>query len=95
MLAVVAVGLWAIVVQQVSNASGNSVDVLLHTAQAASFLGFAGGTAAAVWNLWLALANPGAWFGRLLAVLHAVAFACLLYVALTYHLIGVGGQYRG
>ena len=93
-LAVVAVALWAFVLQQVSSTTGNSVDAILHAAQAASFLAFAGGTAAALWNLWLAFAAAGtAWFARVLAVLHTVAFVCMLYIAFAYHLIGVSGQY--
>jgi hypothetical protein len=92
-LALVGVGLWAIVLQQVSSANGNSVDALLHAAQATSLLGIAGGTAISLWNLGLVFANPGAWKARLLAVVHTLAFACMLYVALAYHLIGVASQY--
>ena len=93
-LAVVAVALWAFVLQQVSSTTGNSVDAALHAAQAASFLAFAGGTAAALWNLWLAFTAAGtAWFPRVLAVLQTVAFVCMLCIAFAYHLIGVSGQY--
>jgi CubicO group peptidase (beta-lactamase class C family) len=93
-LAVVAVALWTFVLQQVSSTTGNSVDAVLHAAQAASFLAFAVGTAAALWNLWLAFTAAGtAWFPRVLAVLQTVAFVCMLYIALAYHLIGVSGQY--
>ena len=93
-LAVIAVALWAFVLQQVSSTTGNSVDAILHAAQAASFLAFAGGTAAALWNLWLVFAAPGAgWFARVLAVLQTVAFLCMLNIALAYHLIGVSGEY--
>jgi CubicO group peptidase (beta-lactamase class C family) len=92
-LAVVAIALWAFVLQQVSSTTGASVDALLHAAQAASFLGFAGGSAAALWNLWLTFAGSGTWFERLLSVLQTAAFACMLYVAFAFHLIGVSGQY--
>ncbi len=93
-LAVLAVALWAFVLQQVSSTTGNSVDAILHAAQAASFLAFAGGTAAALWNLWLAFTAAGtAWFPRVLAVLQTVAFVCMLYIAFAYHLIGVSGQF--
>jgi CubicO group peptidase (beta-lactamase class C family) len=92
-LAVAAIALWAFVLQQVSSTTGASVEALLHVAQAVSFLGFAGGATAALWNLWLTLSGPGAWFERLLALLQTAAFACMLYVAVAYHLVGVSGQY--
>jgi CubicO group peptidase (beta-lactamase class C family) len=92
-LAVLAVALWFLVIQQVSSVNGNSVDALLHSAQAAAFLGFAGGTLAALWNLRLAFSSPDSVFARLLAALQVAAFVCMLYIASVYHMIGMSSQY--
>jgi len=92
-LAVVAIALWAFVFQQVSATTGASVNFPLHLAQVVSTIAFAGGVVAAFWNLWLAFVRPAGWFQRTLAVLLTLAFACTLYVALFYHLIGISAEY--
>jgi len=93
-LGALAVALWAFVFQQVSNTSGLSMDLPLHLAQLLSTIAFVGGLAAALWNLWLVFTLPASgWFPRSLAVILALAFACMLYEALFYNLIGVGAQY--
>jgi hypothetical protein len=69
------------------------VEGLLHTAQALSFVAFAGGLAVCLWNLVLAARTRRAWGAKLFAVLVTVAFAFMLYIALTYHLIGLSGEY--
>ena len=91
-LGVAAVVLWFVVLQVVSAASAMRVDGLLHLAQAASFIAFAGGTAVAIWNLVLAV-KDGSWFSKLYAVLMLGAFGFMLWIALHYHLIGLSGQY--
>jgi hypothetical protein len=88
-----AVVLWFVVLTEVSSTNGAPVDLLLHLAQALAFVGFVGGVIAAVWNLILAIRTPGAWLAKLFAVLATLAFAMMLWIALTYHLIGVSGQY--
>ena len=92
-LAVIAGVLWGVVLQLVSSLSGTPVEGLLHTAQALSLLAFAGGLAVSLWNLVLVARTPGAWGAKPFAVLVTVAFAFVLYIALTYHLIGFSGEY--
>jgi len=91
-LGVAAVVLWFVVLQIVSAASAFRVDGLLHLAQAISFIGFAGGTAVAVWNLTLAF-KEGSWLSKLYALLMLAAFGFMLWIGLHYHLIGVSGQF--
>ena len=92
-LAAVAVVLWGVVLQLVSSTTGTPVEGLLHTAQALSFVAFAGGLLVCLWNLVLAARTRRAWGAKLFAVLVTVAFAFMLYIALTYHLIGFSGEY--
>ena len=92
-LAVVAIVLWAVVLQQVSATNGAPVATLLHAAQLLALLAFVGGLAAAVWNIVLVVRTPRAWMAKLFAVLVTAAFAYMLYIALAYHLIGFSGQY--
>jgi len=92
-LSLVAVVLWAVVIQLVSATTGATVSVWLRLAQAASFLAFAGGAVLAAVNLWLvfrARATPSA---RLFALLLLAASGFMLWIALQYHLIGFSGQY--
>ncbi|HWF78066.1 MAG TPA: serine hydrolase domain-containing protein [Caulobacteraceae bacterium] len=92
-LAPAAVILWAVVVQLVSETTGAAVGLILHSAQAVSFLAFAGGTAAALANLWLVFTRKAELSARIFAVVLLAAFAFMLWIALHYHLIGVSGQY--
>jgi hypothetical protein len=92
-LAVAAVALWAGVILVVSGTTGDPAEGLLHAAQAVSVAAFGGGAIVALWNLALALASRGAWFAKAFATLAAAAFGFMLWVALTYHLIGFSGQY--
>ncbi|HEX3406456.1 MAG TPA: serine hydrolase, partial [Caulobacteraceae bacterium] len=92
-LAPVAIILWAVVVQLVSETTGAAVGVMLHAAQAVSFLAFAGGTAAALVNLVMVFRKKADLSARLFAVVLLAAFAFMLWIALTYHLIGISGQY--
>lgn len=91
-LAVIAIGLWLLVVTEVSATNGVSVEAILHTAQWVSLLAFAGGTGLALWNLMLVLKAPG-WVAKLYAIALTAAFAVMLWIALNYHLIGITGQY--
>ena len=93
-LSLAAIGLWFEVVMLVSDTNGAPVSVILHLSQLVSFIAFAGGLAASVWNLVLAFKSGGAsWFGRLFAALLVAAFAVMLWIGLSYHLIGISGQY--
>jgi CubicO group peptidase (beta-lactamase class C family) len=92
-LAVIAVLMWVEVIQMVSSTNGVPVEGLLHASQAISFIAFVGGLLAALWNLWLALRAPRAWFAKLFALILTAAFAFMLYIAISYHLIGLSGQF--
>jgi hypothetical protein len=91
-LAVVAVGLWFAVVIEVSATNGVSVEPILHTAQLVSSLAFAGGFVLALWNLAL-VPRASRWAVKLYAFALAAAFTVMLWVALSYHLIGISGAY--
>ena len=92
LLAVIAVGLWAAVVTDVSATNGVGVEFILHTAQLVSFIAFAGGLGAAVWNLVLVL-KDGRWGAKLFAAALTAAFVVMLWISLSYHLIGITGEY--
>ena len=93
-LGVAAIGLWFEVLQIADATNGMNIDLALHLAQLCSFLGFAGGFLAALWNLALTFRpGGGSWFSRLYAVLLTGAFAMMLWIGLHYHLIGVGKQF--
>ena len=92
-LAFVAVGLWTAVLQMVSETTGAAVGLMLHAAQAVSLLAFAGGAALALANLWLVVSRKADWSARLFAMLLLAAFGFMLWIALTYHLIGVSGEF--
>jgi len=93
-LSIAALGLWFEVLQIADATNGMNIDMALHLAQLCSFVGFAGGFLAALWNLVLAFrAGGGSWFSRLYAVLLTGAFAMMLWIGLHYHLIGVGKQF--
>jgi CubicO group peptidase (beta-lactamase class C family) len=91
-LAVVAIGLWAEVIAQVTATNGVSVEPILHAAQVVSFLAFAGGSALALWNLALFF-REGGWGTRLFAITLTAAFCFMLWISLSYHLIGMTGEY--
>jgi CubicO group peptidase (beta-lactamase class C family) len=91
-LAMVAIGLWALVFVQVTATNGVGVEFILHAAQAASFIAFAGGLIVATWNLTLFL-KQGGWLSKLYAISLAAAFAVMLWISLSYHLIGISGEY--
>jgi hypothetical protein len=89
-LSLAGVGLWLFVFQQALSTKGGSLALWMHLAQLTCFVAFVGGLLAAVWNL-LQVVRPGSgWFAKLYAVLLVPAFGFMLYVALTYHLIGTG-----
>jgi CubicO group peptidase (beta-lactamase class C family) len=92
-LAPVAIILWAVVVQLVSETTGAAVGFMLHLAQLVSFLAFAGGALAALVNLVLVFRQKASVSARLFAVVVLAAFAFMLWIALNYHLIGISGQY--
>jgi hypothetical protein len=91
-LAVIAIGLWVEVIAQVTATNGVGVELILHAAQAVSFFAFAGGSALAVWNLVLFF-RDGDWGARLFALALTAAFVFMLWISLSYHLIGMSGEY--
>jgi hypothetical protein len=92
LLAMAAIGLWAVVFLEVTATNGVGIEFILHTAQGVSLLAFAGGLAVALWNLVLSV-KEGGWGGKLLAVALTAAFAVMLWISLSYHLIGITGEY--
>ena len=92
-LSLLAIGLWLTVLVEVSSTNGAGVDLLLRLSQLVSLAAFAGGLVVALWNAVLVFTAPSSWFSKSYAVLLIAAFAVMLSVALTYHLIGVSGQY--
>jgi hypothetical protein len=80
------------VLVQVTATNGVGVEFILHAAQFASFMAFAGGLTVATWNLTLFL-KEGGWLSKLFAASLAAAFAVMLWIALSYHLIGISGEY--
>jgi CubicO group peptidase (beta-lactamase class C family) len=92
-LALLAVALWAVVIQLVSATTGAAVAGWLRLAQATSFLAFAGGAVLALANLWLVFSRPTSLTARLFAVLLLAASGFMLWIALSYHLIGLSGEY--
>jgi hypothetical protein len=91
-LALIAIGLWTMVLAQVSATNGVDVEAFLHGAQLLSLAAFAGGLGAAVWNL-LLVSRDGGWIARLHAIALAAANSVMLWISLNYHLIGATGQY--
>ena len=75
-----------------STTNGVGVEFILHSAQFASLLAFAGGLGVAVWNLMLSL-KEGRWGAKLLAIALTGAFAVMLWISMSYHLIGISGEY--
>ena len=92
-VAVAAVALWAVVLDQVSSTTGAPVEGLLHAAQLLTLVGFVGGVVAALCNLALTLAPSARWSARLFAVLALAAFAMMLWIAASYGLLGFSGEY--
>ena len=91
-LAVLAVGLWTTVLMQVTATNGVSVQGLLHCAQFVSFIAFAGGFAVALWHLLLVI-QEGGWIAKLYAIALTAAFAVMFWISLSYHLIGISGNF--
>ncbi|WP_372784612.1 serine hydrolase domain-containing protein [Phenylobacterium sp.] len=84
------VGLWLFVFSQALSTKGGSLALWMHLAQLTCFVAFVGGLLVALWNL-LQVFKPGSgWFAKVFAVALVPAFGFMLYVALTYHLIGTG-----
>jgi len=92
-LSLAALALWAVVIQLVSATTGAAVSGWLRAAQAVSFLAFAGGAVLALANLWLVFRRPASLSARIFAVLLLAASGFMLWIALTYHLIGFSGEY--
>jgi CubicO group peptidase (beta-lactamase class C family) len=89
-LSLAGVGLWLFDFSQALSTKGANLDLLIHLAQLTCLLGFAGGLIAAIWNL-LQVFKPGSsWFAKLYGVLLVPAFGFMLWMCLTYHLIGTG-----
>jgi CubicO group peptidase (beta-lactamase class C family) len=91
-LGLLAIGLWTAVVAEVTATNGVGIESILHTAQLVSFLAFVGGLGVAAWNLTLCF-KEGGWVAKLYALSLTAAFAVMLWISLSYHLIGVSGEY--
>ena len=89
-LSLAGVGLWLFVFQEALSTKGGSLALPMHLAQLTCFVAFVGGLLAALWNLLQVLKPGSSWFAKLYAVLLVPAFGFMLYIALTYHMIGTG-----
>jgi CubicO group peptidase (beta-lactamase class C family) len=92
-LALVAVVLWAVVIQLVSATTGAAVAGWVLAAQIVSLLAFGGGAVLALANLWLVFRGKAGLSARIFAVLLLAASAYMLWIALQYHLIGFSAAY--
>lgn len=89
-LSLAGVGLWLFTFTQALSTKGANLDLLIHLAQLTCFLAFVGGLAASLWNLTQVMKPGSSWFAKLYGALLAPAFGFMLWIALTYHLIGTG-----
>ncbi len=89
-LSLAGIGLWLFDFTQALSTKGANLDLLIHLSQLTCLLGFLGGLAAALWNLSQVLRPGTSWFAKLYGVLLVPAFGFMLWLALTYHLIGTG-----
>jgi hypothetical protein len=92
-LSLVGVGLWFSVFNQALSTKGASIHVWMHLAQLTCFVAFVGGLLVALWNLLQVLKPGSSWFAKLYAALLVLAFGFMLYIALAYHLIGMGTNF--
>jgi len=89
-LSLAGAGLWFFVFSQALSTKGASLALWMHLAQLTCFLAFVGGLLASLWNLQQVMRPGSSWFAKLFGALLVPAFGFMLYIALTYHLIGAG-----
>jgi hypothetical protein len=70
-----------------------SLDWWFWVLQLLSPIVYVGAAVIGVWNAWVVLRSSRKWYAKLWAVLLAVAFVALLWVAIVYHLIAFRLQY--
>jgi CubicO group peptidase (beta-lactamase class C family) len=70
-----------------------SLDWWFWVLQLLSPIVYVGAAAIGAWNAWVVLKSARRWYAKLWAVLLAIAFLALLWVALVYHLIAFDLQY--
>ena len=70
-----------------------SLDWWFWVLQILSPIVFIGAAAVGVWNAWVVLRSSRKWYAKLWAVLLAIAFLALLWVAIVYHLIAFDLRY--
>jgi hypothetical protein len=71
----------------------DKTDIWVRLAQFLSPIVFFGAAAVGVWNAWHVLRSPRKWYAKAWAVLLAVSFLTVLWVALNYHLMKFGVKY--
>jgi len=88
--------LWMVVlVSALSNLAllDGSLDWLFLTLQIVSPLVYFGGASVGVWYAWSVLRTSRSWWAKAWAILLAIGFLALLWVALVYNLIGLDRSY--
>jgi CubicO group peptidase (beta-lactamase class C family) len=70
-----------------------SLDWWFWVLQLLSPIVYVGAAAIGAWNAWVVLKSARRWYAKLWAVLLAIAFLALLWVAIVYHLIAFDLQY--
>ena len=89
----VAVVAWVAFFAAVISTTYTGLDPLLHLAQVLAIVGFAGGTLANAWLLFVQQREHAGASTRVWTVVRVVAFAYLLAVGFGYNLLSLSGQY--
>ena len=88
-----AVATWVAFFAAVVSTTFTGLDPLLHLAQVLAIVGFAGGTLANAWLLFVQQREHASASTRVWTVVRVVAFAYLLAVGFGYNLLSLSGQY--
>lgn len=92
-LALVATGVWVVFFATVMDSSSSHLDSLLLSAQLAALIAFGGGLLVSAWNLVLAIRSKQSTSGTLWIAAQVLAYAALVWLCVSYNLIGFGSQY--
>lgn len=95
-LVLAALATWALVVTRLFGDLDNATsktDGLLRLAQVFGFVAFVGGVLVAAWNVIHAWRDRRGWPARIWSLLLLFSFILILYVAITFHLIGFSVKY--
>lgn len=84
---------WAILIAMMlsqMNLLSSKADIWLRILQLLAPFAFIGGAGIGLWNAFVVLRSPRSWYAKVWAVVLAIAFLAVLWVALAFHLIGFG-----